>query len=81
MDLDANRALNLIWSEVSGEFRARGPNRDASGGVNQTGSVRPVALFASVVMAVALFVVSFFWGFQRRLIYLPSSDAVRQAAA
>jgi uncharacterized protein len=39
-----------------------------------------VVLFASVVMAVVLFVALFSWAFQRRLIYLPSSGAVPSAA-
>jgi uncharacterized protein len=39
-----------------------------------------VVFFASVVMAVVLFVVLFSWAFQRRLIYLPSSGAVPSAA-
>jgi uncharacterized protein len=38
-------------------------------------------LFASVVVAVVLFVVLFSWAFQRRLIYLPSTGAVPPAAA
>jgi hypothetical protein len=46
----------------------------------QTGSVRRVVLFASVVVAVVLFVVLFSWAFQRRLIYLPSTGAVPSAA-
>lgn len=47
---------------------------------NQNGSVRRVVLFASVVVAVVLFVVLFSWAFQRRLIYLPSTGAVPSAA-
>jgi hypothetical protein len=37
-------------------------------------------VFASVVVAVVLFVVLFSWVFQRRLIYLPSTGAVPSAA-
>jgi uncharacterized protein len=47
---------------------------------NQTGRVRRVVLFASVVVAVVLLVVLFSWAFQRRLIYLPSTGAVPLAA-
>jgi uncharacterized protein len=36
-------------------------------------------MFASVVMALALLVVLFFWTFQRRLIYLPSTGVVPSA--
>ena len=39
-----------------------------------------MVLFASVVMAVVLFVVLSSWAFQRRLIYLPSSGTVPSAA-
>jgi uncharacterized protein len=39
-----------------------------------------VVLVASVVVTVVLLVVSFFWVFQRRLIYLPSTGAVPSAA-
>ena len=39
-----------------------------------------MVLFASVVMAVVLFVVLFCWAFQRRLIYLPSSGTLPSAA-
>jgi alpha-beta hydrolase superfamily lysophospholipase len=39
-----------------------------------------VVWFASVVVAVVLFVVLFSWAFQRRLIYLPSTGAVPSAA-
>jgi fermentation-respiration switch protein FrsA (DUF1100 family) len=46
----------------------------------QTGSVRRVVLFASVVVVVVLLVVLFSWAFQRRLIYLPATDAVPSAA-
>jgi pimeloyl-ACP methyl ester carboxylesterase len=42
--------------------------------------VRPAVLFASVVVAVVLLVVLVSWAFQRRLIYLPSRDAVPPAA-
>jgi pimeloyl-ACP methyl ester carboxylesterase len=42
--------------------------------------MRRVVLFASVVMAVVLFVVLLSWAFQRRLIYLPSTGAVPSAA-
>jgi uncharacterized protein len=42
--------------------------------------VRRVGLFASVVVAVVLFVVLFSWAFQRRLIYLPSTGGVPSAA-
>jgi pimeloyl-ACP methyl ester carboxylesterase len=42
--------------------------------------VRRVVLVASVVVAVVLLVVSFFWALQRRLIYLPSTGAVPSAA-
>ncbi len=47
---------------------------------DQTGSVRRVVLFASVVVAVVLFMVLFSWAFQRRLIYLPSTGAAPPAA-
>jgi hypothetical protein len=47
---------------------------------DQTGSVRRVVLFASVVVAVVLFVVLFPGLFQRRLIYLPSTGGVPSAA-
>ena len=40
-----------------------------------------MVLFASVVVAVVLFVVLFSWVFQRRLIYLPSTGAVPPAAS
>ena len=40
-----------------------------------------MVLFASVVVAVVLFVVLFSWAFQRRLIYLPSTGAVPSAAS
>jgi hypothetical protein len=39
-----------------------------------------VVWFASVVVAVVLFVLLFSWAFQRRLIYLPSTGAVPSAA-
>lgn len=39
-----------------------------------------MVLVASVVVTVVLLVVSFFWVFQRRLIYLPSTGAVPSAA-
>jgi uncharacterized protein len=42
--------------------------------------VRRVVLFASVVVAMVLFVVLFSWVFQRRLIYLPYTGAVPSAA-
>ena len=47
---------------------------------DQTGSVRRVVLFASVVVVVVLFVVLFSWMFQRRLIYLPATGTVPSAA-
>jgi uncharacterized protein len=47
---------------------------------DQTGSVRRVVLFASVVVAVVQLAVLFSWAFQRRLIYLPSTGAVPSAA-
>jgi uncharacterized protein len=42
--------------------------------------MRRVVFFASVVVAVVLFVVLSSWAFQRRLIYLPSTRAVPSAA-
>ena len=47
---------------------------------DQTGSVRHVVWFASVVVTVVLLVALFSWAFQRRLIYLPSTGAVPSAA-
>jgi uncharacterized protein len=55
------------------------PREDRACSVH-TGNVRRVVLFASVVMAVVLFVGLIFWAFQRRLIYLPSTGAVPKAA-